>query len=153
MQNFLMMAPGIAKTNSFSTATGDGCIGHIDVRDVAAVAAEIAAASSAHLGKTYWPTGPEVLSGTDVGAILSRVLGRTITFNPITFEEQKQAMLNVGLPEALAEDNAAAVALMADGDCDYLTDDVPGILGRPARSFEQFASDYAAAFSSVQAAA
>jgi len=42
---------------------------------------------------------------------------------------------------------------MADGDCDYLTDDVPSILGRPARSFEQFASDYAAAFSSVQAAA
>jgi hypothetical protein len=42
---------------------------------------------------------------------------------------------------------------MADGDCDYLTDDVPSILGRPARSFEQFATDYATAFSSVQAAA
>src|SRR6185312_10585657 len=44
-----------------------------------------------------------------------------------------------------------AVALMADGDCDYLTDDVPSILGRPARSFEQFATDYAAAFSPVHA--
>jgi hypothetical protein len=32
---------------------------------------------------------------------------------------------------------------MADGDCDYVTDDVPSILGRPARSFEQFANDYA----------
>ena len=153
MQNFLMMAPGIAKKNSFSTATGDGRVGHVDVRDVAAVAAEIAASPSAHAGKTYWPTGPEVLSGTEVAAVLSKVLGRTITFHPITFEEQKQAMLDVGLPEAAADDNARAVALMADGDCDYLTDDVPSILGRPARSFEQFASDYAAAFSSVQAAA
>ena len=62
-------------------------------------------------------------------------------------------MLNVGLPEAVADDNARAVALMADGDCDYLTDDVPSILGRAARSFEQFATDYATTFSSVQAAA
>ena len=153
MQNFLMMAPGIARTNGFSTATGDGRVGHVDVRDVAAVAAEIAASPSAHAGETYWPTGPEVLSGTEVAAVLSNVLGRTISFQPITFEEQKQAMIDVGLPEPVADDNARAVALMADGDCDYLTDDVPAILGRPARSFEQFATDYAAAFSPVQAAA
>jgi hypothetical protein len=37
--------------------------------------------------------------------------------------------------------NAKAVALFADGDCDYVTDDVPSILGRPARTFEQFATD------------
>jgi uncharacterized protein YbjT (DUF2867 family) len=153
MQNFLMMAPGIAKTNSFSTATGDGRVGHVDVRDIAAVAAAIAASPSAHAGKTYWPTGPEVLSGTEVAAVLSKVLGRTITFHPITFEEQKQAMLDVGLPEAVADDNATAVALMADGDCEYVTDDVRSILGRPARSFEHFATDYAAAFSPAQAAA
>jgi uncharacterized protein YbjT (DUF2867 family) len=153
MQNFLMMAPGIARTNSFSTGTGDGRIGHIDVRDVAAVAAEIAVSPAAHVGKTYWPTGPEVLSGTEVAAALSKVLGRTITFHPISFEEQRQAMIDVGLPGAVADDNARAVALMAEGDCDYLTDDVPSILGRPARRFEQFAGDYAAAFSSVQAAA
>jgi hypothetical protein len=40
---------------------------------------------------------------------------------------------------------------MADGDADYVTDDVPKILGRPARTFEQFATDYAAAFSPVRA--
>jgi uncharacterized protein YbjT (DUF2867 family) len=152
MQNFLMMAPGIVKANSFSIATGDGRIGHVDVRDVAAVAAEIAASPSAHARKTYWPTGPEVLSGTEVAAVVSKAIGRTITFHPITFERQKQAMLDVGLPEAVADDNARAVALMADGDCDYLTDDVPSILGRPARSFEQFATDYATAFSPVHAA-
>jgi hypothetical protein len=43
--------------------------------------------------------------------------------------------------------NAQAVALFAEGDSDYVTDDVRSILGRPARTFEQFAADYAAAFS------
>jgi uncharacterized protein YbjT (DUF2867 family) len=52
MQNFLMMAPGIARANSFSTATGDGRVGHVDVRDVAALAAAIAASPSAHAGRT-----------------------------------------------------------------------------------------------------
>jgi hypothetical protein len=54
---------------------------------------------------------------------------------------------NVGLPENVAEDNARAVALMAEGDCDYVTSDVATILGRPPRTFEEFATDYAAAFS------
>jgi uncharacterized protein YbjT (DUF2867 family) len=147
MQNFLMMAAGIAQTSSFRTATGDGRIGHVDVRDVAAGAAEIAVSPAGHAGKTYWPTGPESLSGNDVAEIFTKVLGRPITFHPISYEAQKQAMIDVGLTEPVAKDNALAVAWMADGDCDYVTDDVPQILGRPAGSFERFAIDYAEAFS------
>lgn len=147
MQNFLMLAQGIASAGSFSTATGNGRIGHVDARDVAAVAAEIASSPASHAGKTYWPTGPEVLSAAEVAGVFSKVLGRTITFRPISFEEQKQEMIMVGLPEAVADDNARALVLMAEGDCDYVTDDVPAILGRSAHSFEQFVSDHRAAFS------
>jgi uncharacterized protein YbjT (DUF2867 family) len=146
MQNFLMMAPAIAKTDSFAWAAGDGRIGHIDARDVAAVAAEIAAAPAPHAGRSYWPTGPEALSGTEVAAALSKVLGRQITFRPITFAEQRQAMISAGLPEPVAEDNARALTLSAGGEANYVTTDVPAILGRPARSFEQFATDFATAF-------
>jgi uncharacterized protein YbjT (DUF2867 family) len=147
MQNFLMAAPSIAKTSSFGSAARDGRVGMIDTRDVAAVAAEIAAAPVPHAGKTYWPTGPEAITFSDAAAALSKVLGRPITFHPLTVEEQTQAMVEIGLPESLAAMNAQAVALFADGDSDYVTGDVPSILGRPARTFEQFATDYAAAFS------
>jgi len=147
MQNFLMLAPAIAKTSSFGSAAGDGRIGMVDTRDVAAVAAEIAAAPAAHKGRTYWPAGPESLSYADAAAVLSKVLGRTVTFHPLTFDEQKQAMINVGVPEHIAEMNAQAVTLFGQGDSDWINDDVPSILGRPARTFEQFVTDYAAAFS------
>jgi hypothetical protein len=70
-----------------------------------------------------------------------------ITFHPLTVEEQTQAMADIGLPESLSAMNAQAVAPFADGDSGYVADDVPSILGRPARTFEQFATDYAAAFS------
>ena len=49
--------------------------------------------------------------------------------------------------ESVADDNAKALCLFAEGDADYVTDDVPSILGRSARSFEHFATDYAAVFS------
>jgi hypothetical protein len=46
----------------------------------------------------------------------------------------------------IAEMDAQAFSLNADGDAEWITDDVPSILGRPARSFEQFTADHAAAF-------
>ncbi|SEF04761.1 Uncharacterized conserved protein YbjT, contains NAD(P)-binding and DUF2867 domains [Streptomyces sp. 3213] len=147
MQNFLMQAPMIAATNSFGSSTGDGRIGMIDTRDVAALAAEIAASPAPHKGKTYWPTGPETLSYPDVAAALSKVLDRPITFHSLTFDQQRQAMIDAGLPEHVAEDNAQALSLFARGEADYTTSDVQSILARPARTFEQFAADHADAFS------
>jgi uncharacterized protein YbjT (DUF2867 family) len=147
MQNFLMSAPSIAKTSSFGSAAGDGRVGMIDARDVAAVAAQIAAAPGPHAGKTYWPTGPEAITFAEAAAALSTLLGRSVTFQPLTVEEQTRAMVDIGLPASLAAMNAQAVALFAEGEADYVTDDVRSITGRPARTFEQFAADHAAAFS------
>jgi len=43
--------------------------------------------------------------------------------------------------------NAQAVTLFAEGDSDWITDDVSTIVGRQARTFEQFVTEYSAAFS------
>ena len=56
-------------------------------------------------------------------------------------------MIRAGVPAPVAEMNAQAFSLTADGDADWVTDDVTAILGRPTRSFGQFAADYATAFS------
>jgi uncharacterized protein YbjT (DUF2867 family) len=146
MQNFLMLAPAIAQTDSFGSSAGAGQVGFIDTRDVAAVAAEIAAAPAAHVGTTYMLTGPQLLSYANVAATLSKVLGRPIAFHERTLEEDTQVMIDAGVPAAIAEMNAHAVSLIAEGDAAWLSQDVPTILGRPGRSFEQFATDNAAAF-------
>jgi uncharacterized protein YbjT (DUF2867 family) len=147
MQNVLALAPAIAKTSSFGSSAGKGRSGLVDARDVAAVAAEIAAAPTGHAGKTYWLTGPELISNYDVAAVLSKLLGRTITYRELTFKENQDAMIRAGVPGQIAEMNAQAFSLTADGDAEWVTEDVPSLLGRPAGSFGQFAADYAAAFS------
>ena len=131
MQNFLMLAPAIAKADSFGSSTGEGRVGLVDARDVGEVAATIAASPMEHVSKTYWPTGPESLTYQDVANVFSSVLGRPIAFRHLTFEQEKQAMIEAGLPEAVAEANAQALALFAQGDSDWVTEDVR-IAPRPA---------------------
>lgn len=147
MQNFLMLAPSIRETGSFGASVGDGRVGMVDTRDVAAVVAEIAAAPTMHVGATYWPSGPESLTYTDAAAVLTRVLGRDITYHSLTPGEQTQAMIDAGLPERVAQMNAQALSLFAEGDSEWITDDVSRIASRPPICFEQFVTDHVAAFS------
>ena len=96
------------------------------------------------------PTGfpaPELISNYDVADVLSRLHGRTITYRELSFDEDKNAMVSACLPEAIAEMNALAFSLTAERDAEWVSEDVPTILGRKARSYEQFATDYAPAFS------
>ncbi|MEU5697922.1 NmrA family NAD(P)-binding protein [Streptomyces aurantiacus] len=146
MQNVLASAPEIARTDGFGSAAGKGRTGMVDARDVAAVAAGIVAAPAAHAGRTYWLSGPRSVSNDDVAAVLSGLLGRTITYRELGFEEHKDAMIRAGVPEQVAHMNAQAFSLTAEGDAEWVTQDVPTLLGRPARSFEQFAADHAASF-------
>jgi uncharacterized protein YbjT (DUF2867 family) len=147
MQNVLALAPAIAKTSGFGSSAGQGRIGMVDARDVGAVAAGIAVSPAPHAGKTYWLTGPELISNYDVAAVFSRLLGRTITYREISFDEDRDTMIRAGVPAPIAEMNAQAFSLIAGGDAGWVTEDVPSLLGHPGRPFEQFAADYATAFS------
>jgi uncharacterized protein YbjT (DUF2867 family) len=146
MQNVLALAPAITKAGAFASSAADGRMGLVDARDVAAVAAEIAAAPTVHEGRTYLLTGPELLTYTGVAEVLSKLLGRTITFRARSRQQDRQAMIDAGVPEPIATQNAQAFSLNATGDAAWLSPDVQTLLGRPARSFEQFATDYRAAF-------
>ncbi len=146
MQNVLALAPAIKKTDGFGSSAGKGRMGMIDVRDVAAVTAEIAASPISHIGKIYKLTGPALITYSDVAATLSKVLGRPISYQELSFEEDKNAMIHAGLPKEVAEMNAQFFGMVADGDASWLSEDVPLLLGRPARSFEEFATDYASTF-------
>ncbi|WP_199841108.1 MULTISPECIES: NmrA family NAD(P)-binding protein [Actinomycetes] len=75
MQNLLALAPEIAATGGFSSSVGDGRIGMIDARDVAAAAAAIAVAPESHGGRTYLLTGPELVTFADVAREWASVSG------------------------------------------------------------------------------
>ena len=81
-----------------------------------------------------------------MAAVLSEVLGRPVKYRTLSFEEDRAVMVAAGLPEPVAEMNAQAFSLIAAGDAAWLSQDIPALLGCPARSFAQFAADFAPAF-------
>lgn len=116
----------------------------IDPRDIAAVAAR-ALSSPGHEGKTYVLTGPEMLSGTEQVAILGKALGKTLRLQQVPEAGARAGMLKAGVVEAVAD---GVIELTRPGHTQEqpLTTTVADVIGRPARSYEQWVRDHAAAF-------
>ena len=100
MQNVLAYnAPSIRAQGAFYAALGNAKISHVDVRDVAAVAAKVLQSPGGHSGKTYELNGPESVSNTELAQRISLVAGRTVTYVDIPETAQRKSMLELGMPE------------------------------------------------------
>ncbi len=152
MQNLLVAAPAIARTDTFGSSAGAGLIGMIDARDVGAVAAKIAAVPAPHEGATYWLTGPALISNADIAAALTRVLGRPITYRTLSYEQDRANMIRAGVPAPIAEMNAQAFSLVAQGDAAWIRDDIETLLQRPPRDIDTFVTEHSHAFSPTPSA-
>lgn len=146
LQNLLALAPMIRQTRGFVMSAGDGQVGMIDARDVATVATAIATASGEHVGRTYWLTGPDLITYADIAKEFSATLGYDIEYRRIGPEEHRAVMIKAGVPEPVATSNAQAFGLINDGDSAWLTGDVATLTGTAPRSLRTFLAEYAAAF-------
>ena len=146
MQNLFAIAPLVKQTGGFVMSAGDGQIGMVDARDVAAVAVTIAGAPTDHAGATYWPTGPALITYTDVATELSAALRHPIEYRRIPPDQHRELMMLGGVPESVATSNAQAFALIAEGDAAWITDDVHTLTGHAPRTLHAFIIEYGAAF-------
>jgi uncharacterized protein YbjT (DUF2867 family) len=146
MENFLMFHAGsIRAEGRFYAPLRDGRIPMIDTFDIGAVAARCLT-TEGHAGKTYDLTGPAALSHAEAAAILSQVLGRTITYVAVPAAAAAQGMREHGMPDWLVEGLGVLFEVYASGAAARVSPDVERILGRPPRSFEAFVREHAVAF-------
>jgi uncharacterized protein YbjT (DUF2867 family) len=146
MQNFLEMAPTIAREGEIRAASGEGKIPFIDARDIAAVAA-ITLTSAGHEGKKYVLTGPEALSYGEVAKMIGSEIGRPVEYVAESLEEARERLLRAGEPPWGIESMLALAAYQrAGGPTAVISEAVRELLGRPPRSFSQFVQEYASAF-------
>ena len=146
MQNLLAFAPVIKQSGGFLMSAGDGQVGMIDARDVAATAAKLATSPRAHGGRTYWLTGPDLITYNDVAKELSDALGHPVEYRRTTPEEHREVMVRAGVPATVATSNAQAFGLIAEGDAAWLSDDVASVTGTGPRPLRTFIADHIAAF-------
>jgi uncharacterized protein YbjT (DUF2867 family) len=144
-QNMFVMAAPIRAENRFQSAAGDARISMIDVRDIAAVAVKVFA-EDGHLGKVYDMSGPESLTYFEIADVLSKTLGRRITYVPLDAESAVKGQVARGIPEQAARARVGVQASFSNGVFSPTSDVVEKILRRPPLPFVQFARDYADRF-------
>lgn len=145
MQGLLAFRETIAAKAMFFAAAGDAAVSVIDVRDIAAVAAA-ALLDARHDGATYDLTGPAALTHAEIAAQLGRALGRSIAFIDISPEAMRSAFLDIGVPPWQADGVLEDYAHYRRGEAATVATGVADALGKPPRSFADFARDHASAF-------
>ena len=144
MQNFhTFWLQGIREHGAIFLPVGRAKGSFIDARDIAAVAAELLSRSDLD-GRDFDLTGPEALNHDEVAEILSRETGRRITFEDITPDAMRQALLGAQLPPAYAEFLVTILGFFKAGYSERTTDAVQSIVGRAPGTFAQYAKDYRA---------
>lgn len=90
MQNFLyVMAPGVKESSTVHLPPGVK-LPVVDSADIGRSAAAVLASAgglASHAGKVYEMSGPEMLSGADIAACFSSVLGRAVTYVPVAVDD------------------------------------------------------------------
>jgi uncharacterized protein YbjT (DUF2867 family) len=115
----------------------------IDDRDIAAVAAR-ALIDDRHAGADYVMTGPQSLTQADQVRLIGEAIGRRIAFDEVSPDAFRQQMTGRWPPAV--SDMLLAAWQAALGQPAYTTTTVADVLGRPARTFAQWAADHADAF-------
>lgn len=114
----------------------------VDVDDIAEVAAE-ALLDPRHNGEVYEVTGPELLTYADVAKQLSEAAGREIRYVPVTTDEFFAGMAEAGVPAEFGDLLRYLFEITKSGVNAHVTDGVQRALGRPPRSFRDFAAEAA----------
>lgn len=148
MQNFLFYySPSIRSEGAVYQSLGEARMAVIDTRDIAEVAVKVLT-SEGHEGKTYDLTGPEALTYAEAAEKLGAATGRPIRYVDVPAAAYEQALVGLGLPPFVAAEvvNIYGRGPYREGKAGSVSSSVADLLGRPARSFSEFARDHAAYF-------
>jgi NAD(P)H dehydrogenase (quinone) len=143
--NEMQVLPFAAQFGLLSLPYGTGQNAPPSNEDMARVVAEILARPEGHAGKTYRPTGPQLLSPQDIAAILGKVLGRKVTYRHAPMRMLAKVMRDRLSLYALAAYSQYVIDYQKNVFAvNAPTDVVRRITGREAEDFETIARRYAA---------
>lgn len=122
---------------------GDGAASFVDADDIAAVVVA-ALTDEGHAGQVYELSGPEAVTLTEAVVSISEATGRNIRYTPLSIEEYIAELVHQGVPRADAEVFADVIEPLREGRDEYVSNGVQRALGRPPRTFAEFATSTAA---------
>lgn len=110
----------------------------IDVEDVADAAARVLTEPGVHAGRVYELSGPRPVTFGEAVDLVARATDREITYRRVSGAEYEASLVAQGASEAEAHHVAEMFVLMDRGLIATTTDELPALLGRAPRTFEDY---------------
>lgn len=151
MQNFVnFFGHTIKNQNTFYFHGGDVQINFVDARDIGTVAANILLFdedNDVYSNKAFNVTGQDILSYYQTAEILSKEIGRKISYVDVSEEDTRHGMKQAGMSDWLIDIIIDSLNYIIRGEYGHQTSNmVEQVTGRKARSFDQFVKDYSRYF-------
>ncbi|WP_454677187.1 SDR family oxidoreductase [Achromobacter marplatensis] len=115
---------------------GNERVAYVSRDDVAAAAAG-ALLGEGHAGAIYNLTGPTAITGPERAAIVTDIVGKPISYTPITVDQLRAGLAQAGLPELIQDAMTEIKNSFVHGKFDIVTGDVERLSGRPAHALRQ----------------
>jgi NAD(P)H dehydrogenase (quinone) len=132
---------------------GEGRHAPIAAEDQARLIAAILAEPTAHLGKTYTLHGPTELGQAGIAAAVSEVLGRKISYRPLTIPQYHERLEKAGLPEFMVQHFCAIALDYQNGIFSGEDKIIAEVTGQSPMTVQEFVTLHRNAFTAVNAAA
>jgi len=145
MVNALWWVKSIKAEGVVRASTGDGRIPFIHPDDIADAATK-ALTTCEYDGESLPITGPEALSYAEMAAKIGTAIGRSLGFQQISDEQERQQQIAWGAPEPLVEARLSIFRAIREGRLATVTDTVERVLGRKPMTFDRWAEQNAGAF-------
>jgi len=154
MQNILAyFAPSIRAQGVFYQSVGNAKVSHIDLGDVAALAAQVLIAPASYAGKTYELNGPDALTYAEIADKISSVTGRKVQYVDIPPSAQRRALADMGMPDWQITALLDLQEYYASGKASRVDDTVGSIIGRSETKMDEFLTEFADKFNEQAATA
>ena len=142
MQNFHnYWGEGIRREGVIRLPAGEGRVGFIDTRDIAAAAANLLGAPQVE-NRTFVLTGPEALNHADVARILSEVSGRPIRYEDVDDVTFRRMLVADGMPPEYANLVVDMFPVVRGNRASLVTDVVQSLTDAAPRTLASYARDY-----------
>jgi uncharacterized protein YbjT (DUF2867 family) len=145
MSNAFQWLQSVKTQGAVYEPSGTGKHSMIDPRDIGAAAAKVLA-SDGHAGKTYSLTGPEILSAAEYAERLGAAIGKPVRHVDVPASAFRERLAGFGIPPFVLEPILNFYAQVKINTFAFVAPDGEQLLGRPLRTFSDWARDNAAAF-------
>ena len=142
----------IANNSIIDLPYGNGRHAPIAAEDQARVIATILAEPAAHAGKTYPLCGPTELDQAGIAAAITEVLGRKISYQPLTIPQHRERLEKGGWPEFVIQHFCAVALDYQNGLFSGEDKFIAKLTGKPPMSVQDFVASHRKAFTTASAA-